>query len=64
MKKGEKGTPVEMFVDKKIETDGGTEKLKVRKVKFVFNIEQTEVFAGRPPDALQPGITTDSSGNF
>lgn len=32
-----------MFVEKKIETNGVDEKLKVRKVKFVFNIEQTEV---------------------
>ncbi len=42
VKKGEKGTPIEMFVDKKIEQDGKDEKLKVRKVKSVFNIEQTE----------------------
>ena len=53
VKKGEKGTPIEMFVDKKIERDGKDETLKVRKVKFVFNIEQTEV---RAPMEPQPSI--------
>jgi antirestriction protein ArdC len=46
VKKGAKGTAIEMFVDKKIETNGTDEKLKVRKVKFVFNIEQTEQLPG------------------
>jgi len=62
VKKGEKGTPVEMFVDKKIETDGGTEKLKVRKVKFVFNIDQTEILSGRSPDAIQSGSQPPAPG--
>jgi len=39
VKKGEKGTPLVLFVDKK-DAEGGRK--KVRKVKFVFNIEQTE----------------------
>lgn len=39
VKKGEKGTPVVFFVEKKVK-DG--DPVKVRKVKFVFNIEQTE----------------------
>lgn len=39
VKKGEKGTPVVFFVEKKV-PDG--EPVKVRKVKYVFNIEQTE----------------------
>ena len=39
VKGGQKGTPVVLFVEKKTK-DGRKE--KVRKVKFVFNIEQTE----------------------
>jgi antirestriction protein ArdC len=39
VKGGQKGTPVALFVEKK-SADGS--KKKVRKVKFVFNIEQTE----------------------
>lgn len=39
VKKGEKGTPVVFFVEKKIPN---SEPVKVRKVKFVFNIEQTQ----------------------
>lgn len=39
VKGGQKGTPVVFFVEKK-QADGG--KQKVRKVKSVFNIEQTE----------------------
>lgn len=61
MKKGEKGTPIEMFVEKKIETNGVDEKPKVRKVKFVFNVEQTEELraAANPsaPDTTSPLVT-------
>jgi len=51
VKKGEKGTAIEMFGEKKIESNGVNEKRKVRKVKFVFNIEQTEA---RTPMEPQP----------
>jgi N-terminal domain of anti-restriction factor ArdC len=40
VKGGQKGTPLTLFVEKK-QADGSRK--KVRKVKFVFNIEQTDV---------------------
>ena len=42
VRKGEKGTQVAMFVYKAVTKDGQQEKVKVRKVAYVFNIAQTE----------------------
>ncbi len=42
VRRGEKGVPVVMFVDKTLTKDGQQEKVKVRKVKYVFNVAQTE----------------------
>ena len=49
VRRGEKGVPVVMFVDKNLTKDGIEEKVKVRKVKFVFNIAQTEVATEAAP---------------
>ncbi len=42
VKRGEKGTPIAMVVDKNVAKEGETEKVKVVKKKHVFNIAQTE----------------------
>lgn len=58
VRKGEKGTPVVFFVDKKTinKRTGEEEIIKVRKVKFVFNVEQTEY--RRPKAAEGLGLKT------
>lgn len=42
VRKGEKGVPVAMFVEKAIVENGQQAKVKVRKTKYVFNVAQTE----------------------